>query len=436
MAKIQTVAKTHVGQVRDHNEDTFIVGLDPVSDSWLLSFVEQDVHDKGAVFVVADGMGGENAGEIASEIAVQSIRAFIQSELKKEVSQPINKILESSLIYAHNCIKDACRDNADYIGMGTTATVCMIQNDRLYVSWIGDTRVYRYSKHGRVHALPFHYNNLDILSEDHSKVWQMMRQGQISLEEARTHQESNIITQSLGDLFRTPQPESREYPIFQDDHILICSDGLNGMLSDASIERIFTSEVDTLDKMAEQMITEANLAGGHDNITLILTKVTEGMPYSDEIVKKGIGEKTMMTEALPKKRNNLIFYLFLVAAITGVIYWAYKNKDSWLPAISKKPTIMPKDTTISEPKNNMDTIDKGKKDVPSGTPVESLKKEKSGTDKYGNTKSKKSTPENKSAIDPKKNEPKDTGELKDAIMIDPDFGKSNVKDTIGQKKNN
>ena len=164
MAKIQTVAKTHVGQVRDHNEDTFIVGLDPVSDVWVLSFDEQEVNSIGAVFVVADGMGGENAGEIASEIAVQSIRTFIQAELRKEEVLPLNKILESSLIYAHNCIKDACRDNADYIGMGTTATVCMIQNDRLYVTWIGDSRVYRYSKHGRVHALPFHYNNLDILS--------------------------------------------------------------------------------------------------------------------------------------------------------------------------------------------------------------------------------------------------------------------------------
>lgn len=110
------------------------------------------------------------------------------------------------MIYAHNCIKDACRDNADYIGMGTTATVCMLKDNKVYVSWIGDTRVYRYSKHGRVHALPYHFKNLDILSEDHSKVWQMMQQGQITLEGARTHEQSNIITQSLGDLLEHHNP--------------------------------------------------------------------------------------------------------------------------------------------------------------------------------------------------------------------------------------
>lgn len=344
MTKIQTVAKTHVGQVRDHNEDSFIVGLDPVSDGWMLSTDEFEIGDQGSVLIVADGMGGENAGEIAAEIAVQSIKAFIQAEVKKEAPQAPNKIMESAIIYAHNCIKDACRDNADYIGMGTTVTVCMLQKDKIYVSWIGDTRVYRYSKHGRVHALPYHFNNLEILSEDHSKVWQMMVQGQLSLEDARTHEQSNIITQSLGDLFRTPQPESREYPLFKDDHILICSDGLNGMLSDENMERIFTSDYESLDKIAEQMITEANLAGGHDNITLILTKVTEGIAYSEDIVKKGSGEKTMMTEALPKKKNKILMDFIIAAVLASLIFLGYHFRNQWLP-LFKKTNAKPQDTT-------------------------------------------------------------------------------------------
>jgi serine/threonine protein phosphatase PrpC len=344
MTKIQTVAKTHVGQVRDHNEDSFIVGLNPVSDGWMVSTDEFEIGDKGSVLIVADGMGGENAGEIAAEIAVQSIKAYIQAEVKKEVPQAPNKILESAIIYAHNCIKDACRDNAEYIGMGTTVTVCMLQKDKIFVSWIGDTRVYRYSKHGRVHALPYHFNNLEILSEDHSKVWQMMVQGQLSLEGARTHEQSNIITQSLGDLFHTPQPESREYPLFKDDHILICSDGLNGMLSDENIERIFTSEYESLDKIAEQMITEANLAGGHDNITLILTKVTEGILYSEDIAKKGSGEKTMMTEALPKKKNKVLTDFIIATTLATVLFLGYHYRNQWLP-LFKKPNTKPQDTT-------------------------------------------------------------------------------------------
>ncbi len=365
MTKIQTVAKTHVGQVRDHNEDSFIVGLNPENDGWMLSTDEFEIGDKGSVLIVADGMGGENAGEIAAEIAVQSIKAYIQAEVKKEVPQAPNKILESAIIYAHNCIKDACRDNADYIGMGTTVTVCILQKDKIYISWIGDTRVYRYSKHGRVHALPYHFNNLEILSEDHSKVWQMMVQGQLSLEDARTHEQSNIITQSLGDLFRTPQPESREYPLFKDDHILICSDGLNGMLSDENMERIFASDFESLDKIAEQMITEANLAGGHDNITLILTKVTEGIAYSEDIVKKGSGEKTMMTEALTKKKNKIWFDIFIAASIAAILFLAYQYRSQWIPTF-KKPNIIQKDSTSSPNDSLKKSVPETKNPKPSG----------------------------------------------------------------------
>lgn len=432
MTKIQTVAKTHVGQVRDHNEDTFIVGLDPISDGWVLSSGEFEIGEKGSVLIVADGMGGENAGEIAAEIAVQSIRAFIQAELKKEAIEAPIKILESAIIYAHNCIKDACRDNAEYIGMGTTVTVCMLQKDKIYVSWIGDTRVYRYSKHGRVHALPYHFNNLEILSEDHSKVWQMMVQGQLSLEDARTHEQSNIITQSLGDLFRTPQPESREYPLFKDDNILICSDGLNGMLSDKNIERIFTSDYESLDKIAEQLITEANLAGGHDNITLILTKVTDGIPYSEDIVKRGSGEKTMMTEALRKKSNRLIYDIIIAAVLATIVFFAYNTKDRWLTKFKKEVKPVTTDTIISEPKKS--NVKKENTIVTPKEPSEnesSINKSSSSSSKPQNI-----TPLKKSLENTKKNVVKDTNELKGAKLIDSDVTKTGIKDTIEQKENN
>lgn len=352
MTKIQTIAKTHVGQVRDHNEDTFIVGLNPAQDTWILNPGEQDITTSGAVFVVADGMGGENAGEIAAEIAVQSIKAYIQSELKKEDQTDISKILESSLIFAHNQIKNACRENADYIGMGTTASVCFIKNDKLFVSWIGDSRVYRYSKHGRVHALPYHYKNLEILSEDHSKVWQMMVHGEITLEGARIHEQSNIITQSLGDLFRTPQPESREYPLFQDDYILICSDGLNGMLSDETIEKIISSENDSPDKIAENMIVEANLAGGHDNITIILVKIIEGVPFNENLTQKSKSENTIKTIAVNNSKRRKLIRYFLEFLVALLLVLSFIHRDKILSAVKpffKNNSELKKDTLPASP---------------------------------------------------------------------------------------
>jgi hypothetical protein len=101
-----------------------------------------------------------------------------------------------------------------------------------------------------------------------------------------------------------------------------------------------------LDKIAEQMITEANLAGGHDNITLILTKVTEGIPYSEDIVKKGSGEKTMMTEALPKKKNKILMMIIIAAVLASLIFLGYHYRNQWLPLFKKSNAKPQENTTI------------------------------------------------------------------------------------------
>ena len=344
---IISCAKTHVGRIREHNEDSFIVGLEPDKFEWVLNSDEFVIGDKGSVFVVADGMGGESAGEIASEIAVQSIRAFIHTELNKEEVQPFEKILESALVFAHNKIKDACRNNADYIGMGTTATICLLTSEKIYISWVGDSRVYRYSSEGRIHALPYFFKNLDILTEDHSKVWQMVKQGQIDLEQARTHPESNIITQSLGDIFRTPVPEFREYPLFKNDIFLLCTDGLNGMLSDEQIEKILSSPDEALDKMAEKLVSAANEAGGNDNITIILCKVVDSAPYDSEVMKKTLGTTTLKTEATSRRpmRRTLLTLLLLIA-ISSISAYLVSMFNGLIPDFSLRKLLPAKDTIV------------------------------------------------------------------------------------------
>lgn len=353
MTKLSISARTHTGCIREHNEDSFIATGNAADENWVMPAESFELGDRCVVMVVADGMGGENAGEIASEIAVQSIKSFLQSKIA-DIKEPeeISGLLNAALLFANNKIRQTCIDRPEYIGMGTTGIVLAIYHDKLFCSWVGDSRLYRFSPHGRVTTHPYFVGQLELLSEDHSKVWGMVVQNEISLEEARVHPESNVITQSLGDIFRTPLPDSKVFPIFKDDILILCSDGLNAMLSDENIESIIKEYSNEPDILIEKLITETNNAGGHDNTTIIMCKIIEGVEYNKEIIKQHEGTST---ERISTGKRKKISIPLLAGIITFLIFITalglYLKKDllaSLLSPQKEENTEIPADSTKSE----------------------------------------------------------------------------------------
>ena len=169
--KIQVVADTDVGKVRTINEDNFILCSDLNNKVWSKDSFNTEVSEMGTVLLVADGMGGAVAGEEASRIAIESISEFLSKKLIHDQTEvQIIEILNAALIHGHEQICNKVRQNAEFFGMGTTATICYIKNNKLFLSWVGDSRVYRYSSEGRITNHSYASGDLEILSSDHSHV--------------------------------------------------------------------------------------------------------------------------------------------------------------------------------------------------------------------------------------------------------------------------
>ena len=227
--KIRFYGHSDVGANRDNNEDSFLI-LSHVENSWVeINEGYIDISDsQGAVFVVADGMGGANAGEVASGLAIQTIK----EELLKLKTLPvelgeISRLMTSFAMAGHRrIIKEANKDRARE-GMGTTIVLGWILKDCLYVVWSGDSRCYIHKKTKGIGLLPY--------TDDHSLVWVQVKNHEITPEEARLSDESNLILQSLGGSIKKPEPEFKWTRLENKDRILFCSDGVNSMRIDGRV---------------------------------------------------------------------------------------------------------------------------------------------------------------------------------------------------------
>ena len=280
LTKLNICAKTDVGLVRTINEDNYITSGSISVDKW------EDPKDivalsnsEGAILIVADGMGGANAGEVASEMTLNVINEYLRIHLPNVTEDSlILSTLNQSILNAHHQIKNHSMNHVETEGMGTTCSICYILGDKVYISYVGDSRVYRYFKENRVTAHDYAVGNLEQITDDHSLVWAGVLKGELTPEQARLAPNSNIITQSIGDSLHLPNPENRIYTIEKDDIILVCSDGLNSMVSDEMIQETFKNKGDDLDNLASELILAANSAGGRDNTTVALCKVIEVVP--------------------------------------------------------------------------------------------------------------------------------------------------------------
>lgn len=270
--KFRIAAKTDVGLVRTNNEDNFQASAD-LSDG-KMRWVNNEIcslGDKGALIVVADGMGGMNAGEVASELAIATIREYYSPEkltsdvLKTRFS--IEKYMCDAIIAADSKIKAEAKVRPDTKGMGTTIVIGWILDDKLYVSWCGDSRAYIYNPSAGLHQI----------TKDHSYVQGLIDKGSITREDAFDFPDNNIITRCLSDATTKAKPESllKPYELCDNDIIMLCTDGLSGMLRDGEMEAIINANEHNMDILADELIKAACDAEGSDNITICLCQILQ-----------------------------------------------------------------------------------------------------------------------------------------------------------------
>lgn len=264
-SKIQIISRTNKGMVREGNEDNHIYCPDLSLKEW--KFFDEsniDVHSNGIVLAVADGMGGMELGEVASQIAVAKIQEYFDNSFKWPVNlnsdgitQHINKLFSS----INKGILDYARAEGMKPELGTTLVMVLMKDNIAYVFWTGDSRCYLYRD-----------GELQKLSHDHSYVQELVDQGKLNDEQAFFHPDSNIITQYLGDPRKNPVPSCHIHELVENDLLVLCSDGLNGMLQDFEIRNII-DQGENLEGTVNKLISAANEAGGHDNITVLAASI-------------------------------------------------------------------------------------------------------------------------------------------------------------------
>jgi serine/threonine protein phosphatase PrpC len=284
---------TDVGRVRQANED------------YLGYFETQN----GYLFVVCDGMGGHVGGATAAQLAVESIRTFFEHGRYDQLQEA----LRQSILYANEQIIAYTRQNPHLRGMGTTCVVAIVREGKVYYAHAGDSRIYLQSN-----------RRLTRLTKDHSVVQQMVDAGMITEEEAENHPRKNEITQALGTM---PQLEVAvcERPLHpaNNDTLLLCTDGLNGMISDKIIEGVLNENVSVQHK-ALRLVELANEAGGYDNITVQLieftTAVSTAATIADTMASPKTKKKTSVNNASNAAKNQKIDPALIVfCLLLGVV---------------------------------------------------------------------------------------------------------------------
>lgn len=264
MFVIKSYGLTDVGLLRTHNEDCF------------------EVDDENQVYIVADGMGGHNHGEVASRVAVDSMREFIAQSVDRDGTLPIgydaklkqhSNRLKRSIQVAHDQVLTAIREDGNLLGMGTTIVGAMLQDDVVAIAHVGDSRGYRLRQ-----------GHLELLTQDHTWVNEQVVAGYLTEEQAKSHPLKNVVTRALGGdsevLVDVMETEAQVGDLF-----LLCSDGLTTMLSDQEIHERVSAGV-SIEKISHQLVHDANTRGGFDNITVVLLLVEE-----DPDAKPGSGTK-------------------------------------------------------------------------------------------------------------------------------------------------
>ncbi len=234
-------ARTDVGNRRTNNEDSYLI----------------DEYGERDIFIVADGMGGHNAGEVASLEACRKVDGYIRSN-----DMPLKELMERAVTHANKEIFIHAMQNEAMRGMGTTADVCVLEGNKLTIAHVGDSSVFILSKH-----------EIRKITKDHSVVGEMVAMGTITEEEAKTHPNRHYITRAVGTAY-TIDVDMAEYILHDGEYVLMCSDGLTDMVDKSVIHEITVSS-ENMAEAADRLVRKAKENGGLDNITLIIFGKTD-----------------------------------------------------------------------------------------------------------------------------------------------------------------
>ena len=265
----ESAGRTHPGKVRRRNEDSYV--LDP------------------PLFAVADGMGGAQAGEVASRLTAAAFREFHEAD-----ALPPDERIQTIIQEANRRIYERARADSDVSGMGTTVTAALLTGGRVTLGHVGDSRAYRIRD-----------GDLEQLTEDHSLVADLMRSGRLTPEEAEAHPQRSVITRALG---TDPNVDVDTMAVDAEpgDVFLLCSDGLTTMVGDEDILGILAA-APTLDDAAKELVRAANTGGGEDNVTVVLFRVEEDEAAEETLVTAPVVERNGQgdTDELEDTLTNL-----------------------------------------------------------------------------------------------------------------------------------
>jgi len=247
---IEYAAQTDIGLMRLHNEDAIAI------------------CPENALTILADGMGGYNAGEVASEIAITVIREYINEKINRFLSiliphQPdeLLTIVEQAVELANNTILNTSLNEPQFMGMGTTLVMTLCYRDTLVVAHVGDSRAYRFRQY-----------ELTQITRDHSVVQEQIDAGMISAESAQYSDIKNLVTRAVGVGFPV-EAEVNLHQVEVGDLYLLCSDGLSDMLPPQKMQEILQNSATSLQETCAELVNQANLEGGRDNISVILFRI-------------------------------------------------------------------------------------------------------------------------------------------------------------------
>jgi PPM family protein phosphatase len=254
---LQIVSATDPGRVRAHNEDCV------------------ESRPELGIVVLADGMGGYNAGEVASGMATSLIASGLSTAWTADALKNLDRSAATALAHsrlqgqvaaANTAIFEAAQRDPHCAGMGTTLVVCLFYDDFVSVAHIGDSRLYRMRN-----------DVLEQLTRDHSLLQEQIDAGLISKEDARQSHNKNLVTRALG-IDPDVDAEIHTYDVMEGDIYLLCSDGLNDMIEDDEMQMTLIALRSNLELTAQQLVQAANDAGGRDNVSVMLIKVVQSFP--------------------------------------------------------------------------------------------------------------------------------------------------------------